>query len=90
MSRPAKWSLRLLAFLVITFALMLTGIFDSLAESLKIPFTNLLNYIPTEKLEPYPDRVEDNYFTMYIAFNAVTAAAIVFIGEIAAWLSRDS
>ncbi|HHE5699702.1 TPA: hypothetical protein ACPEY2_003647 [Citrobacter amalonaticus] len=61
MSRPAKWSLRLLAFLAITFVLML----DPLAESLKYTVTDLINYLPTEKIEPYPDRVEDNYFTIY-------------------------
>ncbi|WP_253382753.1 hypothetical protein [unidentified bacterial endosymbiont] len=65
MSRPAKWSLHLLVFLAITFFLMLSGIFGPLAESLKYTVTNLMNYISTEKLELYPDRVEDNYFTMY-------------------------
>ena len=81
MSRPAKWSLRLLMFLTITFALMLSGVFDPLADSLKYAVTNLMNYIPTEQLEPYPDRVEDNYFTMYIMFNVLVAAVIVFSGE---------
>ncbi|MDM2734816.1 hypothetical protein OGY35_05445 [Citrobacter sp. Ct235] len=64
MSRPAKWSLRLLAFLAITFVLMLSGMLDPLAESLKYTVTDLINYLPTEKIEPYPDRVEDNYFTI--------------------------
>ena len=44
MSRPAKWSLRLLMFLTITFALMLSGVFDPLADSLKYAVTNLMNY----------------------------------------------
>ncbi|HCM1976383.1 TPA: hypothetical protein N3A47_001743 [Salmonella enterica subsp. houtenae serovar 47:z36:-] len=79
MSRPDKGSLRLLVLLAITFVMMLSGIFDPLAESLKYTVMNLMNYIPTEKLEPYPDRVEDNYFTMYIVFNAL--AAVVAIGE---------
>lgn len=90
MSHPAKWSLRLLVFLAITFFLMLSGIFDPLAESLKYTVTNLMNYIPTEKLEPYPDRVEDNYFTMYIVFNALAAAVVVFIGEKVIWLVRNT
>jgi hypothetical protein len=90
MSRPAKWSLRLLMFLTITFALMLSGVFDPLADSLKYTVTNLMNYIPTEKLEPYPDRVEDNYFTMYIMFNALVAAVIVFSGEKLVLLARNS
>lgn len=90
MSRPAKWSLRLLAFLAITFVLMLSGIFDPLAESLKYAVTNLMNFIPTEKLEPYPDRVEDNYFTMYIVFNALVAAVTVFLGEKIVWLVRNT
>lgn len=90
MLRPAKWSLRLLVFLAITFVLMLSGIFDPLAESLKYTVTNLMNYIPTEKLEPYPDRVEDNYFTMYIVFNALAAAVAVFLGEKIVWLVRNT
>lgn len=90
MSRPAKWSLRLLMFLAITFALMLSGVFDPLADSLKYAVTNLMNYIPTEQLEPYPDRVEDNYFTMYIMFNALVAAVIVFSGERLVLLVRNS
>lgn len=81
MSRPAKWSLRLLAFLAITFALMLSGMFDPLAESLKYAVTDLMNYIPTEKIEPYPDRVEDNYFMMYIVLNALVAGMAIFLGE---------
>ena len=48
-----------------------------------------MNDIPTEKLEPYPDRVDDNYFTMYIVFNAVTAAVDVFLGEKVVWLERN-
>lgn len=69
---------------------MLSGIFDPLAESLKFTLTNLLNYIPTEKWEPYPERVEDNYFTLYIAFNAVAASVAVFIGEKMIWLVRNT
>lgn len=79
-----------MAFLAITFALMCLGIFDPLAESLKYTVTNLMNYIPTEKWEPYPDRVEDNYFTMYIVFNALVAAVTVFIGEKVVWLVRNT
>lgn len=90
MSLLAKWSLRLLVFFAITFVLMLSGIFDPLAESLKYTVTNLMNYIPTEKLEPYPDRVEDNYFTVYIVFNALAAAAAVFLGERVVWLVRNT
>lgn len=90
MSRPAKWSLRLLMFLAFTFVLMLSGIFDPLAESLKYTVTNLMNYIPTEKLEPYPDRVEDNYFTMYIVFNALAATVAVLLGEKVVWLVRNT
>lgn len=90
MSRPVKWSLRLLMFLAFTFVLMLSGIFDSLAESLKYTVTNLINYIPAEKLKPYPDRVEDNYFTMYIMFNMLAAAVSVFLGEKVVWLVRNT
>ncbi|MBM7354495.1 hypothetical protein [Lelliottia amnigena] len=90
MSHPVKWLLRLLAFLAITFVLMLSGIFDPLAESLKYAVTNLMNYIPTEKLEPYPDRMEDNYFTMYIVFNALAAFVSVFIGEKIVWWVRNT
>lgn len=79
-----------MAFLAITFALMCLGTFDPLAESLKYTVTNLMNYIPTEKWEPYPDRVEDNYFIMYIVFNALVAAVTVFIGEKVVWLVRNT
>lgn len=85
-----KWSLRLLLNLAITFVLMLSGMLDPLADSLKYTVTDLMNYIPTEKLEPYPDRVEDNYFTMYIMFNALVAAVIVFSGEKLVLLARNS
>ncbi|ELW1645108.1 hypothetical protein KI694_17730 [Enterobacter oligotrophicus] len=90
MSRPAKWSLRLLVFLAIMFVLMLSGVFDPLSESLKYTVTNLMNYIPAEKLESYPDRVEDNSFTMYIVFNALAAAVAVFLGEKIVWLVRNT
>lgn len=90
MSRPSKWLLRMLAFLVIAFVLMLSGIFDPLAESLKYIVTNLMNYIPTEKVEPYPDRVEENYFIMYILFNMLTAAVVVFVAEKLVWLFRNT
>ena len=79
-----------MVFLAITFVLMCSGIFDPLAESLKYTVTNLMNYIATEKWEPYPDRVEDNYFTVYIAFNALAAAAAVFIVEKMLWLVRST
>lgn len=90
MSGPAKWSFRLLVFLTITIVLMLSGVFNPLAESLKFTVTNLMNGIPTETLEPYPDRVDDNYFTMYILFNAVTAAVAVFLGEKVVWPERNT
>ncbi|HFZ8995823.1 TPA: hypothetical protein ACIPUI_002984 [Citrobacter freundii] len=90
MSRSAKWSLRLLMLLAFTFVLMFSGVFDPLAENLKYTVTNLMNYIPTEKLEPYPDRVEDNYFTLYIVFNALAAAVAVFLGEKVVWLIRNT
>jgi hypothetical protein len=90
MSRPSKWLLRMLAFLVIAFVLMLSGIFDPLAESLKYIVTNLMNYIPTEKVEPYPDRVEENYFIMYLLFNMLTAAVVVFVAEKLVWLFRNT
>lgn len=90
MSSPAKWSFRLLVFLAITIVLMLSGVFNPLAESLKFTVTNLMNYFPTEKLGPYPDRVDDNYFTMYIVFNALTAAVAVFLGEKVVWLERNT
>lgn len=90
MSRLIKRTLRLMVFIAITFLLMCSGIFDPLAESLKYTFTNMMNYIPTEKWEPYPDRVEDNYFTMYIAFNALAAVVAVLIGEKMIWLVRNT
>lgn len=90
MSNPIKWTLRLVIFLAITFVLMCSGIFDPLAESLKYTFTNLMNYIPTEKWEPYPERVEDNYFTLYIVFNALAAVVAVLIGEKMIWLVRNT
>lgn len=77
-------------FLEIMFVLMLSGIFDPLAESLKYTVTNLMNYFPTEKLEPYPHRVEDNYFTLYIVFNALAAAVAVFLGEKVGGLVRNT
>ncbi len=90
MSKPTKWTLRLVTFLAITFVLMCSGIFDPLAESLKYTVTNLMNYIPTDKWEPYPDRVEDNYFTIYIAFNALAAGVVLFVGEKIIWLVRNT
>ncbi|MEZ6875005.1 hypothetical protein [Enterobacter sp. KBR-315C3_2022] len=87
MSRPVKWSVRVLGFMAVTFVLMLTGIFDPLAESLKCTVTDLLNYIPYEK-GPYPDRVEDTYFTIYIICNVLASAMAVFIGEMVVKLSR--
>jgi hypothetical protein len=90
MSRPSKWLLRMLAFLVIAFVLMLSGIFDPLAESLKYIVTNLMNYIPTEKVEPYPDRVEENYFIMYLLFNMLTASVVVCVAEKLVWLFRNT
>ena len=90
MSRLIKRTLRLMVFIAITFLLMRSGIFDPLAESLKYTFTNMMNYIPTEKWEPYPERVEDNYFTMYIAFNALAAVVAVLIGEKMIWLVRNT
>ena len=88
--RCVKWPLRLIALLAITFILMLSGIFDPLTESLKYIVTNMMNYIPTQKWEPYPERVEDNYFTLYIAFNALAAVEAVLIGEKMIWLVRNT
>ncbi|HHV7343917.1 TPA: hypothetical protein ACUNBP_000450 [Enterobacter ludwigii] len=87
MSRPAKWSLRILGFLAVTFALMLTGIFEPLAETLKYTVTDLLNYISYEK-GPYPERVDENYFTLYIIFNAIAAVAFVAMVEIIAFIVK--
>lgn len=89
MSKLNKWTLRLVAFLSITFLLMLSGIFDPLSESLKYTITNIMNFIPTEKIDPYPDRVEYNYFSMYITFNAFSSAVLVFIFEKIIWLVRN-
>ncbi len=90
MPGATKWTLRLVAFLTITFVLMCSGIFDPLAETLKYTVTNLMNYIPIQRCEPYPDRVKDNYFTLYIAFNALAVAMAVFIGEKVVWLVRNT
>ncbi|HIE5386786.1 TPA: hypothetical protein ACXNPR_000072 [Enterobacter cancerogenus] len=87
MSRPVKWSVRVLGFLAVTFVLMLTGIFDPLAESLKCTVTDLLNYIPYEK-GPYPERIEENYFTLYMIFNAIAAAVVVAAVEVIAFIAK--
>ncbi len=87
MSRPVKWSVRVLGFLAVTFVLMLTGIFDPLAESLKCTVTDLLNYIPYEK-GPYPERIEENYFTVYMIFNAIAAAVVVAAVEVIAFIAK--
>lgn len=90
MSRTIRWSFRLLAFMAIVIILLVSGIFDPLAESMKYIVTGLMNYIPTEKFEPYPDRVESNYFLIYIMFNMLAAAAVTFIGEKIIWLVRNT
>ncbi|HDS9360765.1 TPA: hypothetical protein QH850_003337 [Enterobacter chengduensis] len=87
MSRPVKWSVRVLGFLAVTFVLMLTGIFDPLAESLKCTVTDLLNYIPYE-IGPYPERIEENYFTLYMIFNAIAAAVVVAAVEVIAFIAK--
>ncbi|HDR2891660.1 TPA: hypothetical protein I4G69_002508 [Enterobacter asburiae] len=87
MLRPAKWSIRVSGFLAVTFILMLSGIFGPLAESMKYTVTNLLNYIPYDK-GPYPERVYENYFTLYIIFNAIAATAVMATAELVALIAK--
>lgn len=90
MSRPIKWTSRVVAFLAIAFVLMLSGVFDPLAESLKYTLTNALNALPTDKPEPYPDRVENSYFTVYVALNMLAASVAVFVCVTLIGLARSS
>jgi hypothetical protein len=85
MSKPLKWLLRIVALFVSTFILMLSGLFDPLSESLKVPVTNWMNIFPSADPLPYPDRLENSYFAMYVAFNLLAATVVIIAGE---WLAR--
>ena len=85
MSKPIRWGLRLLAWAAVTFILLLSGIFDPLAESLKVEVTHWINIFPSDDPLPYPDRLDNSYFTMYVAFNAVAAILVIALVE---WLAK--
>lgn len=88
MLRLLKWSLRITLFLAITFLFLLSGIFDPLAESLRIPiarFMTRFNYDDfTLYADDYSDNLENAWLYVYVLLNVIVGiVSVVAFGFLA-------
>lgn len=83
--KPLKWSLRIITFLVITFLLLISGIFDPLSESLRVPLARCMSWFNRDHFTLYADDYADNlehaWLYIYVFFNASTGIVAVAVIE---------
>lgn len=94
MSKAINWTLRIVLFLVVTFLFLISGIFNNLAESLRIPVANFLNHFnfgdPVLYAESYSDHLEHSWLYVYVVLNVVAGAGTMIVLTLLAKLSRHS
>lgn len=94
MLRPLKWSLRIILFLAITFLFLISGIFDSFAESLRVPIARLMTWINhadvTLYADYYSDNLENAWLYIYVFLNVIVGIVSVATFEYLAKLAKKS
>lgn len=86
-----KWSLRIILFLVITFLLLISGIFDPLAETLRVPIARFMTRFNHDDFtfyaDYYSDYLEHAWLYIYVFINVivgiVSVAALEFLATLA-------
>ncbi|URN99833.1 hypothetical protein NB069_02805 [Leclercia adecarboxylata] len=94
MLRPLKWLLRVTLFLAITFLFLISGIFDPLAESLRVPIARFMTRFVHDDLTLYADYYSDNrenaWLYIYVFLNVIVGIVSVAAFEFLAKLAKKS
>lgn len=94
MSNTLKWTLRSIGFLAMTFILMLSGIFDSMAESMREPVASFINHFnfgdPSLFADNYSDSLDSMWLNLYVILNAVVSLFAVIVFEWLVKIARQS
>lgn len=90
MSPFTRWTIRCVFFAGVTFILMASGIFGQVSDDLKVPVTNMLNYIPFGEPAPYPDRLDNTFFALYVLFNTLAGIVATVVAELLVKLARNN
>ncbi|WP_347115176.1 hypothetical protein AAHB66_03035 [Leclercia sp. S52] len=91
---PLKWLLRIVIFLAITFLFLISGIFDPLAESLRVPIARFMTWINHDNFTLYADYYSDNlenaWLYIYVFLNVIVGIVSVATFEYLAKLAKKS
>ncbi len=82
MSVIAKWVTRLIAFLVLSYLVAISGALRPLVNSIYIPFTDFITRCAgTWRDARLPDRLDNNLIVLYFLFSAITAVLLIAFVE---------
>ena len=97
MLKLLKWSLRIILFLTITFLFLISGIFDPMAESLRIPLARFLTWFNHDNFtlnaayaDYYSDNLENAWLYGYMFLNTLMGIISVAAFEYLAKLAKKS
>lgn len=85
-----KWCWRVLGTVAFTGLLLISGVFCPLVDKLAEPITQLVTYFSWNESKCYEERLEDNYFNIYLFVAFVAALALVWLVEKIVWLVRNT
>jgi len=94
MLRPFKWSLRITLFLAITYLFLISGIFEPLAENLRVPLARFMTRFTHDDLALYADyysaNLENAWLYIYVFLNVIVGIVSVATFEYLAKLAKTS
>ena len=94
MLRPFKWSLRITLFLAITYLFLISGIFEPLAENLRVPLARFMTWFTHDDFALYADyysaNLENAWLYIYVLFNVIVGIVSVATFEYLAKLAKKS
>lgn len=94
MLRLLKWSLRITLFLAITCLFLISGIFDPLAESLRVPIARFMTRFNHDDFtlyaDYYSDSLENTWLYIYVFLNVIVGIVSVAAFEYLAKLAKKS
>lgn len=81
MSVIAKWVTRLIAFLVLSYLVVISGALRPLVNSIYIPFTDFITRLGLGEMRDYSDRLDNNLIVLYFLCSAITAVLLIAFVE---------
>jgi hypothetical protein len=89
-----KWTLRITLFLAITYLFLISGIFDSLAENLRVPLARFMTRFTHDDFTLYADyysaNLENAWLYIYVFLNVIVGIVSVATFEYLAKLAKKS